>query len=72
VKLRDEGGRESSWRIVGPDEADAKARRLSVSSPLARALLGKEAGETVAVELPRGPAEYEILDVGETAPKEKT
>lgn len=68
VRLRDEEGREASWRIVGPDEADAKARKLSASSPLARALLGKERGESVSVELPRGPAEYEILDVGESDP----
>jgi len=68
VRLRDEEGREASWRIVGPDEADAKARKLSASSPLARALLGKEGGETISVELPRGPAEYEILEVRDTEP----
>ena len=68
VVLRDESGAETSWRIVGPDEADAGKRRLSVASPLARELLGKEAGDSVSVELPRGPAEFEILAVGAEDP----
>ena len=72
VKLRDDSGREADWRIVGPDESDARARKLSAASPLARALLGKEAGDTVSVELPRGPAEYEILAVSAAPfPKER-
>lgn len=68
VVLRDESGEETSWRIVGPDEADAKERRLSVASPLARELLGKEAGDFVSVELPRGTAEFEIVAVSARAP----
>jgi transcription elongation factor GreB len=63
VVLRDESGAETSWRIVGPDEADARERRLSVASPLARELLGKEAGDAVSVELPKGAAEFEVVAV---------
>ncbi|CAM3364446.1 hypothetical protein G4177_18430 [Corallococcus sp. ZKHCc1 1396] len=63
VLLEDEDGAQMRYRIVGPDEADVKAGRLSVESPLARALLGKEAGEVVLVERPRGPVEYELLAV---------
>ena len=64
VVLRDESGGETSWRIVGPDEADAKERRLSVASPLARELLGKGAGENVSLELPRGTMELSVVAVG--------
>jgi transcription elongation factor GreB len=68
VVLRDETGKETSWRIVGPDEADAKERRLSVDSPLARELLGKEAGDTVTLELPRGTMELAVVSVGAKLP----
>ena len=51
------------YRIVGPDEADVRAGRLSVESPLARALLGKEVGESVVVERPRGAVEYTVTQV---------
>jgi len=64
VVLRDETGKETAWRIVGPDEADAKERRLSVASPLARELLGKEPGDTVTLELPRGTMELAVVTVG--------
>ena len=68
VVLRDESGGEASWRIVGPDEADAKERRLSVASPLARELLGKQAGDSVSIELPRGVAEFEVVAVRPSDP----
>ena len=68
VVLRDETGRETQWRIVGPDEADAKERRLSVDSPLARELLGKEAGTTVSLELPRGTMDLDLVFVGDAPP----
>ena len=66
--LRDESGGETSWRIVGPDEADAREHRLSVASPLARELLGKQAGDPVSIELPRGAAEFEIVAIGASDP----
>ena len=63
VEVEDEDGGRARYRIVGPDEADVKAGRLSVESPLARALLGKEAGESVLVERPRGAVEYTVTRV---------
>ena len=63
VTLEDEDGETIRYRIVGPDEADAKAGLISAASPLGRALLGKEEGDTAVVERPRGPAEYTIKAV---------
>jgi transcription elongation factor GreA len=51
------------YRIVGEDEADVKANLISVGSPLARALIGKEEGDTVIVRAPSGDIEYEIAEV---------
>jgi transcription elongation factor GreB len=68
VVLRADSGAETAWRIVGPDEADAKERRLSVASPLARELLGKQPGDSVSLELPRGTAEFEIVSVSAEDP----
>jgi len=54
---------EVTYQIVGEDEADIKSGLISVSSPIARALIGKEAGEEVTVEAPGGDKRYEILEV---------
>lgn len=54
---------EVRYRIVGEDEADVKAGRISVTSPIARALIGKEEGEVVQVKTPGGEVEYEIEKV---------
>ncbi|WP_437760168.1 transcription elongation factor GreA [Sorangium sp. So ce1389] len=54
---------EQSFQIVGPEEADLKIGRISIASPLARALLGHEVGEEVRVMMPAGPRTYEILEV---------
>jgi transcription elongation factor GreA len=54
---------EQRFQIVGPEEADLKVGRISVASPLARALLGHEVGEEVRVMMPAGPRTYEILEV---------
>jgi len=51
------------YQIVGDDEADIKQGKLSVSSPIARALVGKEEGDVVAVKTPSGVIEYEIVEV---------
>lgn len=56
-------GNEFRYQIVGEDEADIKAGRLSIGSPIARALIGKEAGEIVEVDTPGGRRSYEIVDV---------
>ena len=51
---------EQTWRIVGDDEADLKEKKISVSSPIARALIGKSEGDVVVVQAPGGNVEYEI------------
>lgn len=56
-------GEESRYQIVGEDEADAKAGMISVYSPIARALIGKEEGDVVEVAAPGGTRELEILGV---------
>jgi transcription elongation GreA/GreB family factor len=63
VALVDENSAQVEYQIVEPEAADATALRISVESPLGRALLGKRAGDQVVVERPRGPAEYEIVSV---------
>jgi transcription elongation factor GreA len=64
VALEDEeSGEETTYQIVGEDEADIKSGKISISSPIARALIGKYAGEAVEVQTPRGVKRYEILDV---------
>ncbi|RPH65947.1 MAG: transcription elongation factor GreA [Burkholderiales bacterium] len=64
VDLEDrESGEKVSYQIVGDDEADIKAGKISVSSPIARALIGKYAGDVAEVRAPGGVREYEILDV---------
>ncbi len=54
---------EVTWQIVGDLEADIKERRLAISAPLARALIGKEEGDVVEFEAPNGQRVYEILEV---------
>jgi transcription elongation factor GreA len=63
VDVQDENGEASTWQIVGEDEADIKEGRISVSSPIARGLIGKEAGESAEVNTPGGLKRYEIVDV---------
>src|SRR5688572_18560787 len=63
VEVEEQGGSPTCWQIVGEDEADIKAGRISVTSPMARALIGKEAGEWADVQAPGGVKKYEILDV---------
>ena len=63
VELEDENGNTLVYQIVGEDEADSKAGRLSVSSPIARALIGKFAGDVAEVVTPGGVRELEVIDV---------
>ena len=56
-------GATATWQIVGEDEADIKAHRISYSSPIGKALIGKESGEIVEVKTPGGLKRYEIIDV---------
>ena len=64
VQLLDlEADKESTYQIVGEDEADLKVGKISISSPIARALIGKSAGDVVSVQAPGGAREVEILEV---------
>jgi transcription elongation factor GreA len=63
VELEEDGGESATWQIVGEDEADIKEGRISVGSPIARALIGKHAGDAVDVQTPGGLKHYEIVDV---------
>lgn len=58
-----ESGNNVTYQIVGVDEADLKQSKISFTSPIARALIGKVAGDVVEVQAPGGVREYEILDV---------
>ena len=64
VDLEDEaGGAKVTYQIVGDDEADLKLGLISISSPIARALIGKEVGDVADVQAPGGVKSYEIMDV---------
>lgn len=64
VDLEEEAtGAAVTYQIVGDDEADLKQGLISISSPIARALIGKEAGEVAAVQAPGGVKRYEIVEV---------
>ncbi len=64
IDLEDlESGEKVTYQIVGDDEADIKESKISVSSPISRALIGKFAGDTVEVKAPAGLRGYEVLDV---------
>jgi transcription elongation factor GreA len=64
VELEDaKSGEKVTYQIVGDDEADIKQGKISISSPIARALIGKYAGDIAEVRAPAGVREYEILDV---------
>jgi transcription elongation factor GreA len=58
-----DSGEEVSYQIVGVDEADISQQRISISSPVARALIGKTVGDVVQVQIPRGLRELEILEI---------
>lgn len=59
----EETDEESDFQIVGQDESDVKSGKIAVTSPMARALIGKTTGDTVEVATPKGGKSYEILQV---------
>jgi transcription elongation factor GreA len=64
VKLADtDSGQQTQYTIVGETEADLKKGRISITSPIARGLIGREVGDTVKIRTPGGEREYEILEV---------
>ena len=63
IKLTNEAGKSITYKIVGEDEADIKDHKISVTSPVARALIGKYEGDNVEVMTPEGKSAYEIVEV---------
>jgi transcription elongation factor GreA len=64
VKLYDiDGEEEVTYKIVGDDESDAKQKRVGISSPIARAMIGRAIGDEVTVKTPKGNKEFEVLSV---------
>ena len=53
----------TTWKIVGEEEADFKLKKISIKSPIARALLGKEEGDDVLINIPKGKIEVEVTEV---------
>ena len=64
VQLADEdNGHEVTYQIVGEDEADIKAGRISINSPIARGLIGKAEGDSVTIRTPAGEKQFEVVEV---------
>jgi transcription elongation factor GreA len=64
VELEDmDNGTVVTYRLVGPDESDLKQGKISITSPVARALVGKEVGDEIQVDTPGGVRTYEVSDV---------
>ena len=64
VKVMDlDTDEEKTFQLVGPEEADIKAGKLSIHSPMARSLIGKEKGDSVIVKAPARTIEYEVLEI---------
>jgi transcription elongation factor GreB len=63
VGLEDEDGAALTYQIVGPDELDTKGGRISIDSPVGKALLGKRVGDTITVFRPRGEVELTVLGI---------
>ncbi len=64
VKLEDtDSGQKTQYTIVGETEADLKKGRISITSPIARGLIGREVGDAVKIRTPGGEREYEVLEV---------
>ncbi|MEW6055381.1 MAG: transcription elongation factor GreA [Bdellovibrionota bacterium] len=58
-----ESGKEMTYKIVGADESDLKVNKISINSPIARALIGKKGGDEVVVNAPKGAIRYDIIEV---------
>ena len=63
VLLSDDTGEEVRYTIIGEDESDVAAGRISVTSPVARALLGKSVGDEITVRVPKGSRSFEVLNI---------
>jgi transcription elongation factor GreB len=69
VSVRDDDGQVSHYQIVGPDEIDPALGRITFSSPLGRALLGKAVGDVIEISRPAGVKEFEVISLKLNQPK---
>ena len=63
VTLEDANGEVTEYRLVGPDEFDIAAGKISIASPMGRALMGREAGEEFVLSRPKGPASFKVIAI---------
>ncbi|MEZ4287567.1 MAG: transcription elongation factor GreB [Polyangiales bacterium] len=63
VTLETEDGESQTYRVVGPDEIDAKRKWISMDSPVGKALMSRQVGDEITMQRPKGEATYEIVDV---------
>jgi transcription elongation factor GreB len=63
VTLEDERGNLTEYRLVGPDEFDVEAGRISIASPMGQALMGREEGEEFVLRRPKGPATFTVVAI---------
>ena len=63
VVVADDNNKKITYKIVGEDEADLKKGKISVTSPISRALVGKNEGDDVTIKTPSGNIQYEIIEV---------
>src|SRR5262245_48569258 len=63
VTLEDEDGKVSTYQLVGPDETDTRGGRISMDSPIGKALMRKQKGDAVVVQRPKGEVELTIVDI---------
>lgn len=68
VELEDEGGERVRYQLVGPDEFDAARGRISIESPVGRALMGKQLGDEVRVRRPKGDATFTLVAIDYSTP----
>lgn len=69
VTVEDEDGEQTTWQLVGRDEVEPKLRRISLDSPMGRALFGKRLDDTLVVQRPRGEMELTIVGVSYVEPR---
>lgn len=63
IKVENDSGVIKSFQIVGPDETDTSGRKMTFTSPLGKAILGKKVGDSIEIQSPKGKITYEILEI---------
>lgn len=63
IRVENDSGQEKTFQIVGPDEMDSTGRKLTFTSPLGRAILGKKVGDSITIDSPKGKITYDILEI---------